>query len=479
MYRHRHRGEKSRLAASEINLWNQSAVDLQSLRKVLTTSEREQEELAWTVPVRNDTANQLAIGSTMALGAVIMPLNTDDTVDLVFAINDVASHDDIPCVLIEPIRPGFVGRAVVAGVAKALVDGTSFVAQRFARPMVGNLLEPSAEGSIRLLDSPAAGVSMVPVVLGTSSPGGEVNLFRFQLTSDLAATALSTATALFANATTGTVINSGSFRAFTDAEGMAIEAGGNIFIVHINQRPLRIYTTLGPRSGSGVKTFAADPREPLAKIVNTTLQSLTPYPFSHLPTLTTDIPNPHELFGESGDGCILAWDPGTEAYFLEEVFPAKQQTFWAEFTADRPNGLNASMQVRPLAPASDGLFTGSTIEVIDRFNVAINAKADHKLLAQWDADNKRYIAVESEHITTHLQGYVKSYKDNTPADFDVTVTVAFNGIMPNPVDIVVKNRFKWIAVGANDVVEVFWDTMAGEWYAVQCECPDDFNPLFF
>ncbi len=142
MYRHRHRGERPRprLAASEINLWNQSAVDLQSLRKVLTTSERERDELAWTVPVRNDTASQVGIGTTLALGPVIMPLALDDTVDLAFSAVDVASNNDIPCVLVEPIRPGFIGRAVVSGVTKALIDGTSFATQRFARPMVGTCL---------------------------------------------------------------------------------------------------------------------------------------------------------------------------------------------------------------------------------------------------------------------------------------------------------------------------------------------------
>ncbi len=132
-----------------------------------------------------------------------------------------------------------------------------------------------------------------------------------------------------------------------------------------------------------------------------------------------------------------------------------------------------------LGPASDGAFPTEPFDVRDRFNIGFNAKTNHQLLAQWDAVHDEYVAIECEHIATKVFGYVSVGFDDAPDEFDVRVLRAMDGIMPDPIDITVKNRWKWRTAKNGDEIEVHWDGIVGEWYPMQIKPYESLLPQYF
>lgn len=328
------------------------------------------------------------------------------------------------------------------------------------------------------------GIGWTKIAAGTVSGGSATNLHVFTLTADLAATLGSTATANIAAAntigggtTSGTVVNSGKFRAFNGATGLAAKLATDAFwILHVDQPALRVLVKLNdPNSSPGAIRYGADPRETNAAIRTSSPapQALTPYPFGFMPSFSTGlIPNPQKLFGEDGDMAVIAWDKATDWYFLEEVFPQRQQELWVKLAADRPTGIGATVSCTPATPNSDGAWPSSPFNAIDLFNVAINAKSNHEALVSWDAGAAGYRVIGAKHTATRVKGTLNGNFAATPTTFSVNVVAGMDGIAPTG-PLTVENRFGWPNGNDGAEVEVWHDSATGTWYATQMKwsCP--------
>lgn len=317
-----------------------------------------------------------------------------------------------------------------------------------------------------------------------------VDFFHFTLTANLAGTVGATATAdataanTIGGATTAiTVTNPGTFRAFSGATGLAAKVAEDVYwIIVVDQPALRVRVKLDahPNSSGGAVRFGADPREADAaiKLASPAPVALTPYPFSFVhssvnpATSTGLIPNTYDKFGENGDWAILEWDASADAYFVSEVIPQRQQEFWATIATDRPAGLGQIISCTPVAPATDGAFPSSPVNVTDLYNAAINGKSTHKLLAKWNADSGGYQVVVSQHTARRVKCTVAATFSGTPATFTATVVNGMDGLAPTGT-LTIQNRYDWPDGTLGNPLEVLWDTHAGEWYPDQMKwsCP--------
>jgi len=302
---------------------------------------------------------------------------------------------------------------------------------------------------------------------------------KFVLTSDLARTFGSTATATAVNVDTGaslgsiTVLQTGQFRAFTGASGLCAITDFGYPIIFVNEPAPRILGVLAanPADSGGSRKWGCDPREATAYLrTSPAPYALTEFPNNFL-SMTTDgdgtihVDNSYRKFGEDGDLVICEWDPTYEKYCATDIMPQRQQQMWVALTADRSNGLAQPLTVDLRVPASHGPIPG-TIEVADSYNVAINAKTGHHAFVVWDAITGKYRALESQHTATLVKATIASTVTGTPSSFTVTPVTGYDGITPGGT-LTVQNRYGWDKVTADDPIDVRWDSVAGEWYPVQ------------
>lgn len=322
--------------------------------------------------------------------------------------------------------------------------------------------------------------------------GGNTELVVFTLTADLAATqgATATANAKAVNVLTGgttaiTVTNPGRFRAFTGAEGVAIKLAEELYwILVVDQPALRVRAVLDahPDNSGGTIRFGADPRETDAQIkLSPSPVLLTPFPFSFLhesvdpAEATGAIANPLDLLGEDGDTVILEWDADADAYFVSAVYPQRQTELYVTLAADLPTGsLAPSVSCNIAAPSSPGAIT-TPITVVDRFNVLLNGRSGNRAFVRWQprltvGGSGEYQFVAGEHRATRARAVVKTPGFTGAATtFTATVTHGYDGALSG--DVTVSNRYNWDAGPINAILEIRWDNIANEWYALQMTCP--------
>lgn len=239
----------------------------------------------------------------------------------------------------------------------------------------------------------------------------------------------------------------------------------------------RLSCLLGTRSG-GSSFHAADPRTANAIINTGSVVRLSSDPFNEAILSGDEVPNPMNLTGKTGDFAILEFNWTTGTYFLSQVIPATQRQLWVKVATDRPNGLAVNISCHPDQPIDGGNMPSDPFNVKDLFNVAFNAKEDHRGLAQYEIEAGEYRMIVCEHIATRVKGEIYADADDTPDDVQVTNLQGLNGITPGGAPLTVLNRFKQTYFKVNDVVEFHWDGITGEWYIIQSSPPYDFPPVY-
>lgn len=323
----------------------------------------------------------------------------------------------------------------------------------------------------------------------SAAQGGSSELIVFTLTSDLAKTLGATASAnanapnTIGGATASiTVTSPGKWRAFTNASGIAARLSDTLFWILQVDQPARVRVVLDANptsSGTGASVrFGADPRSANCYFKTSSPNqpvALTAWPFNFLPNLSSgQAANPRDLMGVDGDIGILEWDYDADAYYLAHVYPAQQQMLWATVATNRPAGLGQTVSCNTETPASIGAMPSSPFNVVDTFNVAINAQSSlpaDRLLVLRDHVNDRYIALESTHRATVAKALVNGTGfTGTPSTFNVDNVLGYDGTLPSTLT-GVKNRYGWSDLPDNSKVDIRWDPHLEEWYATQMVCP--------
>ena len=163
-----HRGHRQRIKAAEVNRWNKLVQRDQvgALVPSLPTP-REYDRSSRIIAVKNTSGTDRQMGEIAKLGALLWDLEVAGTSGVCWEIATIAA-DSMAVVLLEPIANGAFGRAIVDGLALALVSGGT---GSFAEPdIANNRLKPAASGTIKLLQTPhASEVKLLPVLLGAGS----------------------------------------------------------------------------------------------------------------------------------------------------------------------------------------------------------------------------------------------------------------------------------------------------------------------
>lgn len=170
------RGDSRRIKAEEINRWNKLADQHArgELRKIPAPQLRSYDPSSRIALVKNTSGSDRAAFETMAIDGLEWELDTAGTSDIVFKLI-TADPAKAPAVLLDPIANGDIGRAVLDGLAIALVGGGSGLTG--TPDATNHRIKPDAAGSIKLLAAPhASDPRLLPVVIGSNS-SSESRLF--------------------------------------------------------------------------------------------------------------------------------------------------------------------------------------------------------------------------------------------------------------------------------------------------------------
>lgn len=171
------RGDSRRIKAEEINRWNKLADQHArgELRKIPVPQLRSYDPSSRIALVKNTSGSDRAAFESMAIDGLEWELDTAGTSDIVFKLI-TADPAKAPAVLLDPIANGDIGRAVLDGLAIALVGGGSGL---IGTPDATNhRIKPDSSGSIKLLAAPhASSVRLLPVVLNAGAAGGAGKIF--------------------------------------------------------------------------------------------------------------------------------------------------------------------------------------------------------------------------------------------------------------------------------------------------------------
>lgn len=313
--------------------------------------------------------------------------------------------------------------------------------------------------------------------INATTSSSSLQYYLFTLTADMAATVGATAAATITGVGSVTITNSGKFRPYSGATGLCVQLGdGTYWIIHVNQPGDLLVTLdrLNASSGSGLYTYGAHPDQANAKIKLTSPApiALQPYPFSFQhSSLSVDVPNPLNLFGNYLDQALVRWSPADEAYYIADIYPASQNLLWVTLNANRSNGLGQIVACNPADPASRGAMPSTPFNVTDIYNVAINGRSGDRALVAYDNANPNsgYYFVLSRHRANKVKGTLNGAFSGTPTTFSVTVVAGLDGDAPSS-PLTVTNRFGWDSGASGEDVWIEWDNHAGVYIAVQKDC---------
>lgn len=308
----------------------------------------------------------------------------------------------------------------------------------------------------------------------------------FTLTAGLAATigAFTSATVISSNypgLSSGAAIvvwNTGQYLAFTGATGLAVLVNGAWWIVHVDQHCTLWVATLTDDTHNWTAGDAGDFSDQRTfSYSNTGLTKLTGYPHGWLPTTPPTVQNPYNLRGLVDDRGLFGFCPQTGETILLDVYPETADAFEFVLTADRPNGrtANVAYNAHGLIGLTDRGEFPSAGDVRDLYTVIPNAKSGDKGIAVWNHELQIYIVLCGEHTATKAKATIKAGGfTGTPATFQVDNVVGLDGKAPTAgagVALTVQNRASWEKGTAGHYIEIAFDVITGEWYAVQMRCP--------
>lgn len=185
--------------------------------------------------IKNNSGSDRSRFDCMSLGDPTMALTTDGQVDVVFAAT-TADPAKTPAILLEPIANGRVGRAVIYGLCLAKVTAGSTSLLSAVPEASSHSLSPVASGTIKLLTAPSASVATVaPVVLGTSSGGGDGILFVTRA-GGIAARTSTTLPHTFPSATVD-LLDPATGNLYSPNRTETVYNMTNIAIAHVANRP--------------------------------------------------------------------------------------------------------------------------------------------------------------------------------------------------------------------------------------------------
>ncbi|HBE69155.1 MAG TPA: hypothetical protein DDW52_13475 [Planctomycetaceae bacterium] len=227
----RYPGMKPNLTAAEINRWNETADQALNGDIIAPKGDSLSSQGTW-VWIKNTTGGTVSRFQTLALGSEVFTLDLDGSVDLIFTAVS-ADPDEQPCVLIDTIGDGELGRAIIHGLAYAITEsGTG----NFAEPAATNKLSPSSSGSIQLLTAATGAETLCAVLLGVGTEGGDTH-YLYTLTSPMSG---GSGTAEIRDMLDGSQVSAsesvrdtlGQFDGLpTGARGICIAQGGDYFAI--------------------------------------------------------------------------------------------------------------------------------------------------------------------------------------------------------------------------------------------------------
>jgi len=304
---------------------------------------------------------------------------------------------------------------------------------------------------------------------------GGATIISFTLTTDLTTTAtatISTTTdpASYPVATSITLTNPTIYGAFSGARGTAILVGTTWIVLEVNRPEALIHVTLSSNShawtGDPARGFNAD------QIAVTTSfeDGVSEYPVNFLSTSIT-ISNPYNHNWLSGDRALLRKHSETE-YFVVKVFRQIALRFRFVVTVNAPSGLTPNITATAICPSNseNGPPPTGTLTLKDIYGLAVNAKIDHKGIAEYDFNNDWYYITECEHTAWRFRGTLSGSLSGGASFFNVTPVRAFDGKLPVGTT-VVYNMFSWDAGTNGHIVAAEWNPVDGRYEAYQMRCP--------
>lgn len=224
----RYTGLKPNLTAGEINRWNDAANASLNGYALGEGRDTVSPQSTWVL-IKNTTGVTVSRFQTLSLGTEVFPLETDGSVDLIFEAV-TADPGEQACILLDTIGDDEIGRAVIHGLAYALVEGGT---GSYAEPAATNKLTPASSGSIKLLTAAGGAEKLCAVLLGVSSEGSSTYLFTLDSAMP-GATATIRDMADTADVATGqSVVSTLSF--FDDlpsgARGICVEQDGTYYAI--------------------------------------------------------------------------------------------------------------------------------------------------------------------------------------------------------------------------------------------------------
>lgn len=316
----------------------------------------------------------------------------------------------------------------------------------------------------------------------------------FQLTAELSAsngTTLSTPVAAtilqsFDGANIGasvTVSNATAAKGLIGAIGQAVKVSGDWVAIEIDTPSQFIFATAGTHSHSWAGS-AGSPSTSMPSAV-TTLTISSPTLLSEWPThnqagidQSLPIKNPYGFFWRSGDKLILMHSKASGGQY--EVVEVVNSPITVKFrlTANCPIGsVNPTCTANIILPMDrNGVLPSGSISIYDKYCLAHNAKGNatdgyDMGLATFNIADGIWECIECEHVATDLLGeIVYGGFSGTPSSFTVNNLVGLNGRGPIS-QINCVNKFGWASGASGGDVLVMWNNVAGEYFAVQMDCP--------
>lgn len=229
---------------------------------------------------------------------------------------------------------------------------------------------------------------------GTAAGKGHVFTLTSNLTGSVAATATATVTVSGESGVVATdaitVYNTGTKKAFTGAAGFAVKIGSQYWVVEIDQYPILSLVELNADThtfspASTVQGKIADQDT----VSVSSFVSLTPYPFSFVPSPFPTITNPYNLIGLSGDQAIVQYNEDADEFQLLEVLPANKRRIRFKLSADMSTEVISSTTDFTVLEACE--YTSGEVEVpttiYDPMSLVVNGGTDDEGVAEYSYRN--------------------------------------------------------------------------------------------
>lgn len=266
------------------------------------------------------------------------------------------------------------------------------------------------------------------------------------------------------------VFNTGDMFGLVGAHGVAIRFNDQWWVVDLNQQSILASFTFDSDTHGSSGTFGIV--DQLSFTFND-FTTLTPYPFSDIPPVQV-VNNPRNLIGFTGDVGLVSYNLNTGQYVLIDVFPALTREFYFALTADWPNGLDqtstSAVLICPVPSHHGGDTSYGSITLRDRFDEASNAKGTGATIdvgtCQLNYKTGQFDIVNITHVCRRARAKVYTGFTGTPAAFEVTEVVGFDGRAPAADPLTVYNELNIPQMATDDPVEIRWNTVAGRYYAM-------------